>query len=59
MKAGCAYAPLLEEYPEDRIEFIKQDCRAKLVIDEAFVSGSIEEIPDSFTEKNSKEESRD
>ena len=38
IKAGCAYAPLLAEYPADRIGYIKNDCGAKLVMDEAFVN---------------------
>lgn len=27
LKAGCAYVPLLPEYPDDRVEYIRNDCR--------------------------------
>lgn len=32
MKAGAAYVPLDSGYPEDRVNFILQDCNARLVI---------------------------
>ncbi len=37
LRAGCGYAPLLPEYPPDRVDYIKKDCQAPLVIDEAFI----------------------
>ena len=45
IKAGCAYAPLLDEYPAERIEYICSDCGAKLVIDEKYLSLSAELDP--------------
>ncbi len=37
LRAGCGYAPLLPEYPQDRIDYIKNDCQAPVLIDEAFI----------------------
>lgn len=27
LKYGCAYVPVLSEYPDDRVDYIKEDCR--------------------------------
>ena len=35
LKAGAAYIPLEEDYPKERIDFIKKDASCKIVIDEA------------------------
>jgi len=37
-KAGGAYVPLDPLYPQERIEYIKQDSEAKITIDENFLS---------------------
>ncbi len=36
LKAGGAYVPIAVNYPEERIAYIKEDSKCKLVIDEAF-----------------------
>lgn len=45
IKAGCAYAPLLGEYPAERIDYICQDCGARFVADESFVRSAAELEP--------------
>ena len=37
LRAGCGYAPILPEYPQDRIDYIVSDCKAPVIIDEAFI----------------------
>ncbi len=37
LRAGCGYAPILPEYPPDRVDYIKKDCRAPFIIDEDFI----------------------
>ena len=37
--AGAAYAPLSDEYPEDRLAYIREDCSAAAVINEKFMRG--------------------
>ena len=37
LRAGCGYAPILPEYPQDRIDYIINDCKAPVIIDEAFI----------------------
>ena len=50
LKAGCAVVPVVPDYPEERIEFIKKDCGAKITITEDF----FEEIEKyELTEKSS------
>ncbi len=36
LKAGCAVVPLVPDYPEERVEFIKRDCNATITINEEF-----------------------
>ncbi|MDE5967153.1 MAG: amino acid adenylation domain-containing protein, partial [Lachnospiraceae bacterium] len=38
MMAGAAFVPVLPEYPEERIRFIKEDCQAAAVIDEDWLA---------------------
>lgn len=38
MKAGCVFAPLITDYPQDRIEYIKKECKSRFVVDKAFVN---------------------
>ena len=45
LKSGAAYAPLLTEYPENRIEYIKKDCGAELTVDAEFLAGIENEQP--------------
>lgn len=48
LKCGAAFAALLPEYPASRIQYIKDDCQAELVIDEEFVRKALkEEISDA------------
>ncbi len=43
--AGAGFAPLSPTYPPERIEYIKNDCRAAAVIDERFLRGADGEQP--------------
>lgn len=36
LKAGCAVVPLVNEYPQERINYIKNHCNAKLYIEKDF-----------------------
>lgn len=54
LRAGCAYAPLLEEYPQERVDFIKGDCGASFVIDKDFL-----DTASAFEPMNDYEESGD
>ena len=36
---GAAYAPLSPTYPEERLEYIRNDCSAALIINEKFLRG--------------------
>lgn len=36
-KAGAAYVPIDLEYPRERIDYMLSDCRAKAVVDDAFM----------------------
>ena len=42
---GAGFAPLSPAYPPERIEYIKNDCRAVAVIDERFLRGVSSEQP--------------
>ena len=37
--AGAAFAPLSPAYPAERLEFIRENCSAKAVINEKFLRG--------------------
>ncbi len=43
--AGAAYAPLSDEYPEDRLVYIRENCSAAAVINEKFMRGIEMEQP--------------
>ena len=43
--AGAAYAPLSDEYPADRLEYIRENCSAAAVINEKFLRGIDMETP--------------
>ncbi len=45
LRAGCGYAPLLPEYPQDRVDYIKNDCQAPVIIDEAFIRNAMTAEP--------------
>ena len=45
LRAGCGYAPLLAEYPKDRIDYIINDCKAPVIIDEAFIRNAMNTEP--------------
>ncbi len=49
--AGAAYAPLSDEYPEDRLSYIRSNCSAAAVINERFMRGIELEAPASETEQ--------
>lgn len=37
MRAGCAFVPLINEYPDERIEYIKSLCKSEFIIDTDFI----------------------
>ena len=37
MMAGAAYVPLIPEYPQDRVDYIRKDCDAVCCIDAAWM----------------------
>ena len=39
LKSGAAYSPLSAAYPKDRVEYIKKDSGADLIIDDDFLDG--------------------
>ncbi len=39
LKAGCAVVPTVEEYPEERVSFIRENCGSKLTVTEEFFDG--------------------
>ncbi|MBO6300810.1 MAG: AMP-binding protein [Ruminiclostridium sp.] len=43
--AGGAYVPLSDHYPEDRTEFIKNNCGARSVIDDTFIAACADIAP--------------
>ncbi|MBR4555323.1 MAG: amino acid adenylation domain-containing protein [Ruminococcus sp.] len=43
--AGAAYVPLSGSYPEDRLAYIRENCKAAAVIDPAFMSAAESEQP--------------
>ncbi|MDD5796042.1 MAG: non-ribosomal peptide synthetase [Oscillospiraceae bacterium] len=45
MKAGCVFAPLITDYPQDRIEYIKKECKSSFVVDKAFVDKCADKTP--------------
>lgn len=45
MKAGCAFTPLITDYPRDRVAYIKKDCASSIVIDEDFVAACKNNAP--------------
>ncbi len=43
--AGAGYAALSPDYPTQRLEYIRNDCRAKAIINERFLRGIEKEMP--------------
>ena len=43
--AGGAYVPLSDHYPADRTEYIRNDCQARIIIDDAYIAAAGSEIP--------------
>ena len=51
LKSGAAYSPLSVGYPKDRVEYIKKDSGADLIIDKDFLDGiNNEQLPDILPE---------
>ena len=49
LKLGAVVVPLIPEYPDERVSYIKNDCNAAFIIDETFVEGiSDEKSSDTF-----------
>ena len=36
MKAGCAVVPVIPDYPQERIDYIRKNCDVKITVDEDF-----------------------
>ena len=55
LMCGAAFAPVLPEYPKERIQFIQEDCQAAAKIDEDWLAG-IESYapaePDAVSDRN-------
>ena len=53
---GGAFVPALPEYPEERLSYIKEDCKAVAVIDDGWMSdiGTYEPIQPIAREDNSR-----
>ena len=49
LKAGCVVVPVVPDYPEDRINFIRTDCESQLTIDEAFFADIEQYSPQEVT----------
>ncbi len=56
MMAGGAFVPVLPEYPEERLSYIKEDCKAAAVIDDGWMSdiGTYEPIQPVAREDSSR-----
>ncbi len=56
MMAGAAFAPVLPEYPRERLSCIEQDCQAAAVIDDGWLSDidKYEPIPPAAREDKSR-----
>ena len=56
LMAGGAFVPALPEYPEERLSYIKEDCKAVAVIDDGWMSdiGTYEPIQPIAREDNSR-----
>lgn len=51
LKSGAAYSPLSAAYPKDRVEYIKKDSGADLIIDDDFLDGiGDEQLPQTLPE---------
>lgn len=51
LKSGAAYVPIDSEYPRERVEYIKQDAKAKTIIDESFFN-EFEKIRENYSKGN-------
>lgn len=45
LKAGAAFSPLSVEYPKDRVDYIKKDCRCDFIVDQAFIAQAQRHAP--------------
>lgn len=56
MMAGAAFVPVLPEYPEERISYIRKDCQAAAIIDDGWLSdiGMYEPIQPAAREDGSR-----
>lgn len=53
LKTGAAYAPIDPGYPEERINYIKEDTQSKVIIDETFI-GHFNTIKEKYSTENQK-----
>lgn len=45
MRAGCVFTPLITDYPDERVEYIKSLCKSKTLIDLEFVERAMKNEP--------------
>ena len=45
MRAGCVFTPLITEYPDERVEYIRKLCKSKTLIDLEFVERAMQNEP--------------
>ena len=51
-KAGAAYIPIAPEYPQERISFMIEDSKAKLIVDEQVVADALSSsAPETFASR--------
>ncbi|WP_308004484.1 amino acid adenylation domain-containing protein, partial [uncultured Chryseobacterium sp.] len=51
LKSGGAYVPIDVDYPQERIDFIREDTKAKVIIDEIFFS-DFEKVKENYSNAN-------
>lgn len=58
MRAGCAFVPLITEYPDERVQYIKTLCKSEIVIDTDFIKRAESNEPvSSWAEVKSEDSS--
>lgn len=50
--SGAGYAPLSPDYPDERLEYIRENCKAKAIINERFLRGIENEEEITVTDRN-------
>ena len=45
LKVGCLFAPLITDYPKDRVDYILNDCESPFYVDSDFVEECMDKLP--------------